>query len=128
MRLPFLCLLSFIPIVAFSQPPHAQSMDEVVAIAIKSNPRMSAAALELVAAYLGVRSANALADPNIVFAPGITSLSGTGEELLVSQSLELNGTRAARAGIAREQMKQTNASTTCAKKSSTSWRGLERVR
>jgi len=84
-------------------------VEEAVAQAMKNNPRLSAAAREVLAARSGVRSARALANPEITFAPGVTSLSGTGEELLVSQPLELNGTRAARTGVASAQLRATQA-------------------
>jgi len=61
-----------------------------------------------VAARAGVRSARALTNPTVTFTP---SLFGTGsdEEILFQQPLELNGTRAARAGVAKAQLRQTHA-------------------
>jgi len=101
-------LLVFVPGLALAQGP-TLSADDAVARAIQNNPRLSAAAREVAAAHFGLRSAQALTNPNFVFAPGITSLSGSGDELILSQPLELNGTRSARKGVAGAQLKATQA-------------------
>lgn len=59
--------------------------------------------LELRASGNGLAAASALANPTITFTPGFTR-AGSDEELLLQQPLELNGTRSARAGIARARM------------------------
>lgn len=79
--------------------------DDAVSQAIRKNLRLSAAVREVGAARYGLHSARALANPNFVFAPGITSISGSGDELILSQPLEINGTRSARAGVAGAQLK-----------------------
>jgi cobalt-zinc-cadmium efflux system outer membrane protein len=79
-----------------------------VAVAVKQNPRLSAAAREVAAARESVRSARALANPELTFIPNLTR-GGSDEELLLRQPLELNGTRSARAGIASAQLRQTQA-------------------
>ena len=85
------------------------TVEEAVNIAVKNNPSLSAAIRDVSAARSAVRSAQALNDPSILFSPGVTSLSGTGEELLISQPLELNGTRSARTGIANARLRQIQA-------------------
>lgn len=95
-------LVALIP-VALACGAHAQqelSIDRAVELAIKNNPRLSASLRSQAAAAYALKAARSLANPEIAFAPGITSLSGTGEDLIISQPLELNGTRAARAAIA----------------------------
>lgn len=98
-------LLALIGALA-SIPAHASelSAEQAVDVAIQRNPRLSAAARLIGAAEFGARSAGSLAGADLMFTPGVTSLSGTGEELLLQQPLELNGTRSARVGVARAQV------------------------
>jgi cobalt-zinc-cadmium efflux system outer membrane protein len=97
---------------ALGQPsPPSLSIDDAVRLAIRQNPRLSAAAREVVAARAGVRSARALANPELVFTPAITR-GGSDQELLLSQPLELNGTRSARTGIASAQLRQAQSEAT----------------
>jgi cobalt-zinc-cadmium efflux system outer membrane protein len=56
-----------------------------------------------------VRSARALTNPEFIFSPGLTSINGADEELFIQQSLELNGTRAARTGVAEARLRQSRA-------------------
>jgi outer membrane protein, heavy metal efflux system len=88
--------------VAQSPPP--LTVDAAVALAIKQNPGLSAAAREVAASQAGVRSARAWANPALTFTPAITR-GGAEEELLLQQPLELNGARAARTGIASAQLR-----------------------
>lgn len=113
MRLFILALLYFAPGLragAQSLPPPAPALtvDEAVTLALRNNPRLSAAAGEVVAAQSGVRAARARANPDITFTPGFTS-GGSDEELRVQQPLELNGTRQARTGVARAGLRGTQA-------------------
>lgn len=97
---------------ALGQPsPPSLSIDDAVRLAIQQNPRLSAAAREVVAARAGVRSARALANPELVFTPAITR-GGSDEELLLRRPLELNGTRSARTGIASAQLRQAQSEAT----------------
>lgn len=80
-----------------------------MALAIRRNPRLTAAAREIGAARAGVRSARALANPSLMFTPGLSGASGSDEELLLQQPLELNGTRSARTGVASAQLRRTQA-------------------
>ena len=84
---------------AQSSPPPPLTTDDAVAVAVRNNPRLSAAVREVVAAQSGVRAARARANPEISFAPGFTS-GGSDEEFRFQQPLELNGTRQARTGVA----------------------------
>ena len=108
MRFSVIFLLCFAPKFALAQSPPL-SVEDAVAQAIRNNPRLSAAVHDVGAGRSGVRSALALANPNFVYAPGITSISGSGDELILSQPLELNGTRSARAGVASAQLRVTQA-------------------
>lgn len=84
------------------------TVDQAIAAAIRHNPRLSTVAREIAAAEAGVRSARALTNPSLTFTPAIIR-GGSDEEILLQQPLELNGTRAARTGVARAQLRQTQA-------------------
>ena len=79
-----------------------------MALAIRQNPRLTAAAREIVASQAGLRSARALSNPNFLFIPSLVG-QGSDEEVLFAQPLELNGTRRARAGVARAGLRQARA-------------------
>jgi cobalt-zinc-cadmium efflux system outer membrane protein len=100
--LVFLCCASGVVLAQPSPPP--LTVEDAAALAIRNNPRLSAAVRDMEAARLGVRSAQALTNPEVVFAPGAT-VGGSDEEVLVQQRLELNGTRSARTSIARAQLR-----------------------
>lgn len=85
------------------------TVDDAVRLAIQNNPRVAAAVGDIGAASSGVRSARALTNPSAFLAPGITSISGTGEEFLLQQPLEINGTRRARTGVAQAQLRAVQA-------------------
>lgn len=101
---PFL-LISSVPVclvqTAPVPTPPALTVDEAVRLAASNNAQVKAAILDVDAARLGLGTAKAPANPTAFFAPGITSISGTGEEFLIQQPLEINGTRRARTGVAR---------------------------
>ncbi len=82
--------------------------EDAVTLAVKQNPRLSAAAREVTAAGLAVRSARALTNPEILFTPALTR-AGSDEELFIQQRLEINGTRTARAGVAQARLRQSQA-------------------
>ena len=109
MRPIAIILFCCLPAHVLAQNPQGLTADEAVHIAVENNPRLSAVARDTAAAQAGVRSANAITDPSILFVPGLTGLGGTGEELLISQPLELNGTRSARTGIATARLQLTQA-------------------
>lgn len=94
--------------MALAQAPTPLTADEAARLAVQNNPRLTAAARDVAAARAGVRSAGALTNPSITFAPAITR-GGSDEELLLTQPLELNGTRSARRGVAQAQLRQTEA-------------------
>lgn len=110
MRLILFTLIIFVCGPAAAQDtPRSLTVEEAVRLAVRQNPRLAAAVRDMAAARAGARSAQALTNPEVTFAPGITSLSGTGEELLVQQPLELNGTRSARTGVASAHLRQAQA-------------------
>lgn len=103
----FLCLAAS----AQAQVPHEPvplTVEEAVRLALDNNPSLRAAARDARGAESGVRSARALAPPEIVFTPAITP-GGSDEELLISQPLEINGTRSARAGVAGARLRGSRA-------------------
>lgn len=85
------------------------TVDDAVRIAVSRNPRLEAAVRDIRSASSGVRSARALTNPTVLFTPGITSISGTGEEFIAQQPLELNGTRQARTAVANAELRGTRA-------------------
>jgi cobalt-zinc-cadmium efflux system outer membrane protein len=106
LRFLFLVLLGAAPFSVPAQPsPQPLTVEEAIAAAIHNNPRLSAAAREVAAARSGVRAAHALANPEVLFTPGLQA-GGSDEEVLVRQPLELNGTRAARTGVARARLQE----------------------
>ncbi len=88
------------------------TVDDAVRLALQNNPRVLAVRTDVKAAISGVHSAKALTNPNALFAPGITSISGTGEEFLIQQPLEVNGVRRARTGVAQAQLQAARAQAT----------------
>lgn len=105
------CILSCLT----TRPGFAQSvptpltLDAAVTLAVRQNPRLTAAARDIGAAQSGVRAARSLANPSLTYAPSIGSTGGSDTELLVQQPLEINGTRAARTGVANAQRQGTEA-------------------
>lgn len=97
-----LCLLSHKGFAQVSSPPPL-TVDEAVALAVRQNPRLTAASRDIGAAQSGVRTARSLANPSLTYAPSIGSTGGSDTELLVQQPLEINGTRLARTGVANAQ-------------------------
>jgi outer membrane protein, heavy metal efflux system len=81
------------------------TIEAAVQETIQHHKRLSAAQKEALAARLSVRSARALANPQIMVAPALGTFNGTTEELLITQPLEINGTRAARTQIAETQVR-----------------------
>lgn len=78
--------------------------DEAVRLMLQKHPRVQALVFEVRAAERGVASARAFANPEITVTPGLTR-AGSDEELLITQPLEINGTRAARTGVAAARLK-----------------------
>lgn len=103
----FVLLAACHPVWGQDPTPAPLTVEDAVRLATKGNPRLIATARDVESATSGVRGAQALTNPNAFFAPGVTSISGTGEEFLFQQPLEINGTRAARTGVARAQLRAT---------------------
>lgn len=94
-------------------PAHVQaepsvSLDEAVRVAVTNNPRLTAAARDILAAERGVSGARALANPDVLITPGLPRV-GSDEELLIRQPLEINGTRSARAAVASARLRAVRA-------------------
>lgn len=110
MRFLIAVLLCFVLGIALAQPtPPPLTIEEAVALAVKNNPRLAAAVREVTAARSGTRSARALVNPSFVVAPSVPNANGAPDAVLFSQPLELNGTRAARTGVAEAQLRATQA-------------------
>jgi cobalt-zinc-cadmium efflux system outer membrane protein len=90
-------------------PPGPLTLAESVQIAIRNHPSLTAAAHDVEAAAAGVRSARALTNPSFIVAPALTSVSGSSDELLFQQPLEVNGTRIARGAVAEAELRTTRA-------------------
>lgn len=95
-----------LPLIAFHELiPHQElapplTLEAATAEALRTHPRVAGLRRELAARLQAVKGAKALTAPSITVAPGITSFSGTTEELLAIQPLEINGTRSARTAVA----------------------------
>ena len=89
----------FIPFVQ-ETPAAPLTLETALVEALRSHPRVAMIRRELAAKREGIKGARALKAPSITLSPGLTSLSGTTEELLALQPLEINGTRSARTAIA----------------------------
>jgi cobalt-zinc-cadmium efflux system outer membrane protein len=87
------------------------TVEEAVRGAVRGDPRYAASVVDVGAAQAGVRAARALVNPSLVLSPGITSVSGSSDELLFQQPLELGGTRSARTDIAKAQLLRQKAQT-----------------
>ncbi|MBV6458645.1 MAG: Cobalt-zinc-cadmium resistance protein CzcC [Fimbriimonadaceae bacterium] len=85
----------------FNQSP--LTADEAVSRMLRSHPRVQALVHDIRATQRGLASANSFANPELTVTPGFTA-AGSDEELLISQPLEINGTRRARAGVARARV------------------------
>jgi outer membrane protein, heavy metal efflux system len=103
------CFLLLPGIVSAQTASPPLTADNAVALAIKNNPRLSAAVRDVTAARSGLRSARALANPIFFAAPSVPNANGATDALLFQQPLELNGTRSARTGVANAQLKVTQA-------------------
>lgn len=88
--------------------PLLLTADGAVMLAARRNLGVLAALREALAARSGVRSASALSPPIFTIGPAL-QMGGTTDGFLFQQPLELNGTRDARAGVARAQLRLTQA-------------------
>lgn len=79
------------------------SLSQAVAIALRNNPTISAGQLTAVAAQDSAKGARALANPQFEVAPTIIGEAGSDSAILVSQPLEINGSRRVRSRIAEDQ-------------------------
>ncbi len=95
--------LSLLPLTA-GVVPLSLTADDAVVLAARRNLGLTAAVQEAFAAGSGVQSARALAPPSFTIGPAFQT-GGTTDGLLFLQPLELNGTRGARTGIARAQLR-----------------------
>ena len=82
--------------------------DDVVALVARQNLGLLASLKDVLAARSGVHSAQALSPPSFTIGPALEA-GGTTDGLLFLQPLELNGTRGARTGIARAQLRLSQA-------------------
>lgn len=88
--------------------PLVLTADRAVALVARKNLGVLAALRDVLAARAGVRSASALTPPLFTVGPAL-QMGGTTDGLIFEQSLELNGTRDARAGIARARLRLSQA-------------------
>jgi outer membrane protein TolC len=100
----------FLPVLsAPATPVPPLTLETAVAEAVSSHRRLAAARKETDAARFALRSARARTNPEISVAPALDQFNGTTEELLITQPLELNGTRTARTRGALAQLEATDA-------------------
>lgn len=77
MRVITLTLICFSPGIPLAQTAPQLTADEAVALAVKQNPRLTATARGIGAARSGVRAAQALTNPEAVFAPSVVGKGGS---------------------------------------------------
>ena len=114
MLLPLFLIAAFLIIAPVAAQPLAPpqtasslTLEEAVRLAVQRNRRLAAARRDVKAGASGVRSASALSNPNLIFAPSLSGGGGGSDtELIVSQPLEINGTRTARRGVASARQRQ----------------------
>ncbi len=82
--------------------------DRAVALVARNNLGILGALRDVLAARAGVRSASALTPPLFTVGPSL-QMGGTTDGLIFEQSLELNGTRDARVGVARARLRLSQA-------------------
>ncbi len=97
-------------LIAQEAPAPPLLLDAAVQEAVSRHRRIAAARKDIDAARLAVRSARARTNPEILFSPALDQFNGTTEELLVTQPLEINGTRTARTRGALAQVRTVEAS------------------
>jgi cobalt-zinc-cadmium efflux system outer membrane protein len=96
--------------MALAQPAAAPlTVEQAVAIALRENPLVRAAARQTEAARAGVGAARSLSNPSVTVTPSVAGTAGSDEELSVAQPLELNGVRRARSGVARADLRAAEA-------------------
>lgn len=96
----FLGEFVLVPIIVVPWPQAPLTLDSAVETALRNHPRVAAARRDREAATLGLRSASAVSNPSLLLSPAIGSLNGTTEEFLLTQPLEINGSRTARRRLA----------------------------
>lgn len=106
MRSVWLFLLLAVNVSAACGQP--LTLDEAVRLTLAQSPQVKALLHDIAAAERGYAGARAWMNPSITFTPGLTR-AGSDEELLISQPLELNGTRAARSSIAGYRLRAVKA-------------------
>jgi len=77
------------------------SLDDAVQTALRQNPAIAAGAASALAARQAARGASALANPDLLIAPSVVGQAGSDSAILLTQPLEINGSRTARSRIAR---------------------------
>ena len=79
------------------------SLQDAIQAALRRNPSIAAGAASTLAAHQAARGASALANPELTVAPSVVGEAGSDSVVLLTQPLEINGTRTARARIAGHQ-------------------------
>ncbi len=93
-------VLGLLPIVGTAD---GLSLAQAVETTLKANPSIAASCLSVEAAKLGAKSAKALTNPEFTVSPNIVGVGGSDAAVLISQPLELNGSRRVRGQIASSQ-------------------------
>ncbi|MDO8589025.1 MAG: TolC family protein [Armatimonadota bacterium] len=95
----FLCGVSFTAAVAAEELP----LDDAIRLAIDNNPTIAAGLFSAEAAKQAARGAKALTNPEISVAPSMIGDAGSGDAMIFSQPLEINGSRKVRGQIAARE-------------------------
>lgn len=79
------------------------TLAQAIELAVKCNPTVAAGQMSANATTEAAHGAKALANPELIVAPSVVGEAGSDSALLLSQPLELNGSRKARARIAGQE-------------------------
>ncbi len=101
----FTIVLATLPALA----QEAFTLDAAAQYARTHHPALQAAREDVTAATANLRGAKAPRNPEIIITPGVLGPAGSDEFLSISQALEINGARKARAKAAAGQLQATDA-------------------
>ncbi len=93
------------------------ALDELIRLAIASNPQLPIARETVEAARERVGAARALGNPVLQVVPGIGNRQARDEEIILSQPLDLFGKRRARGNVAAAQLRAAESQSTLAERS-----------
>jgi len=97
--------MALLACLVLSHPALAEdlSLEQAIKQALERNPTIAAGQLSAGAARESARGARALANPDLLVAPSVIGTAGSDSAVLLTQPLEINGSRTARSRIAARE-------------------------